>query len=128
VRIPADPKGLTVGRIARRGSDLVIYLSKGAFDPKASSDRLLAEGGAAIAETARGPESLAKRAIRVVGDRATPVAIGAFDGVIVHADEILPGVRSCNIYWSDDTSDWTVRTGFADPRDAIEFARSMVCG
>jgi hypothetical protein len=65
----------------------------------------------------------------LVGERAIPVAVGTSDGVLVWGDPHSEGgFRPYNVFWSDGSYDWALESGFETPDDAVDMARSTVCG
>lgn len=94
---------------------------------KATPSEFLAMGGIQVEQepvTADG--SFAAYLVATLGDRATAVKVGPFDGALTWAEPLANGIRSHNLYWSDGTYNYSV---IADrPAEAIlAIGRSMVC-
>jgi hypothetical protein len=59
-------------------------------------------------------------------ERAVPVKVGAFDGAMTWADPASNGVRTHNVYWSEDQYDYALiadRSAAA----AVTLAREVAC-
>ena len=127
--MPSDRMGRTETFHMMHGPDRYTYLTKEPIRANAMHQDVIKSGGALLMET---PNDIgidqAQRLKGILGDRAAWVNIGRHRAVFVHSDEIAPGVRQMGVYWSDDTSNHSVITGFTEPGKVIELARSMVCG
>lgn len=60
-------------------------------------------------------------------DRVTAVEVGPYAGIVVWADPNIDGLRTHNVYWSDEQHDYGLITrGSAET--AVQLARGFACG
>jgi hypothetical protein len=62
-----------------------------------------------------------------IGDRATGVVIGAYNGALTWADPDLQGTRTHNLYWSDGIANYSL-IGVREPAELINLGRFLECG
>lgn len=126
--LPRDDKGLgSVYRTLNGGGEMVTYLSRTPLGPHDTLVDLLRDGGVLILERKGGGGEVVASAKHTYGKAAALVQIGPYEGVLAHGDEMASGLRAFGLWWSDGRTDWSMRSGLADPRDTVELARSMVC-
>jgi hypothetical protein len=93
----------------------------------ATPGEFLSMGGLQVEQEPISSEgSFATYLLAALGERATPVTIGQYEGVLTWADPIANGIRSHNVYWSDGTYNFTlIADRTAD--EIVGIARSLVC-
>jgi hypothetical protein len=61
------------------------------------------------------------------GDRATPVAVGEYDGALVWADPTEDNVRAHGLYWADETTNYSL-VAVRGAEYLVNLGRGLVCG
>ena len=62
-----------------------------------------------------------------VGDRATPVEVGEYEGALVWADPTEENVRAHGLYWADGTTNYSL-VAARGPEYLVNLGRGLVCG
>jgi len=62
-----------------------------------------------------------------LGERAVAVEVGTYGGVLVWADPLVNGVRTHNLYWSDDAYNYSLIADVSAEK-LVALGRSLVCG
>jgi hypothetical protein len=102
-----------------------VYWGSSRIGAQATLADFLASGGVMLNE--HQPDGRdAPTIAATVGKRAMPVAVASFEGVLIHGDEVKPGVRSYGLYWSDGKREFSL-LGVPDPAPIIDLARSIYC-
>ena len=112
--------------IASNQGPYLFYLG-GPIRPDMTRSAFLAEGGLeyqtlSIAEG----EPFAPNFILEVGDRATPIKVGPFDGALVWADPTEADIRPHGLYWFDSTRNYSL-VGLRGPEHLVNIGRALVC-
>jgi hypothetical protein len=102
------------------------YLLDRPLPPDMTTSEFLASGGIQYDRDKVDGEPFPQYLVNEVPDRATPVRVGGYDGVLTWADPIVNGVRSHNLYWSDGEFNYSL---IADrPAVAlVDMGRSIAC-
>lgn len=104
----------------------VYYLDR-PIDNVMTPSAFLAAGGLQLEkETRTDPQSFAEYLLATVGQRAVPIAVGPYSGVLTWADPTREGVRSHNLYWSDGASNFAL-IAVRSPEALVNLGRHLVC-
>jgi len=110
---------------AATGLGLRLYYANSPLGSDERIEDLLARGGISLEITPTagidGPYVMSQ-----VGSRGMKVSIGGQSATLVHSDEIRPGLRPYNLYWSDGTYDFAIQGG-GDATSVLTLAASMYC-
>jgi hypothetical protein len=68
----------------------------------------------------------ATRVLATLGDRATPVDVGPYQGALVWADPEQHGIRTHNLYWSDGIHNYAVIADLS-AQATLNLGRVLVC-
>lgn len=94
---------------------------------KMSPDEFLAAGGIQLEQDPVTQDEMFAADIFVeLGNRATAVRVGPFDGALVWADPLKDGTRSHNLYWSDGTYNYAVIAN-RSAEELLGIGRGLVC-
>lgn len=128
LQLPESIDGLGVQHVSSMapGSVYLFY-----WDAPIAADltpaKFYASGGVAFLLEPRGDgESFADSLPGLIGDRATKVDIGPHRGVLTWADPTVDGVRTHNLYWADETTNYSL-IGVREPDRIVNLARGIVC-
>jgi hypothetical protein len=91
----------------------------------------LSAGGIAYLLEPRDPRggdgSFAESLLASVPERAVRVRVGSHDGALTWADPTKAGVRSHNLYWADDDTNFSL-IAVRGPEELVNMGRALVCG
>lgn len=105
---------------------VLIYSSKPVGERDTIEDIFNAGGISVVQALPRGQD--ADAVVETVGKRASRVEVGPYPAALVHAEPLVSGVRTYNIYWSDGERDWSIEGATERPEAVIDLARSVYCG
>lgn len=108
------------------GSLYIYYLDSPLGSTMTISEFLSAGGIAFLIEPRDGGPSFADSLPGLVGARATEVQVGGVKGVLTWADPTRTGVRSHNLYWADDQTNYSL-IAVRGPEELVNLGRGIAC-
>jgi hypothetical protein len=108
------------------GSPVALYFSDGPLVGTPLSTFFKSGGVQLTEEPVDGGVIFAETLKEEVGERATPVQIGPYAGVMTWADPDSHGIRTHNLYWSDGTTNFSL-IALRPALDLLTAGRSLVC-